>query len=400
MDFEPDVNDEVVEVDGADESEELDLEALVKQARRSRVINEADMQAILASASDEQADRLYAQLQRLNIQIISSSGETIEDMGDTPGVLTPFNEGVDDSEGAEYLVGEVEDDPVHTYLREIGQVPLLTAEQEIWLATQLTAVAALESLKAEAMSNGDDEDAENTARFRAMMANYTNLLTQWQHVCQACEILVVDPPEITAVIDEAQNLRRGWNANESSYIRHYLNEGNWGQNDAWTDLAERSFDVYTAFYLLPPQLVQQLLDYYEAEDMLPDVDTFYTWLTDANIALKVNEFLIYNLAEEAKVNLTRANLRLVVSVAKRYMGRGIQLLDLVQEGNVGLLRAVEKFDHTKGYKFSTYATWWIRQAVSRAIADQARTIRIPVHMFETINKIVRLQRDLVQKLGP
>ncbi len=127
--------------------------------------------------------------------------------------------------------------------------------------------------------------------------------------------------------------------------------------------------------------------------------TFREWLEEEKGSLKYNEFMIYELAEEAKVNLTGANLRLVVSVAKRYMGRGIQLLDLVQEGNVGLLRAVEKFDHTKGYKFSTYATWWIRQAVSRAIADQARTIRIPVHMFETINKIIKMQRDLVQQLG-
>lgn len=115
---------------------------------------------------------------------------------------------------------------------------------------------------------------------------------------------------------------------------------------------------------------------------------------EVELALRIEEGDL-----EAKQRLAEANLRLVVSIAKRYVGRGMQFLDLIQEGNMGLMKAVEKFDYQKGFKFSTYATWWIRQAITRAIADQARTIRIPVHMVETINKLIRIQRQLLQDLG-
>jgi RNA polymerase primary sigma factor len=131
---------------------------------------------------------------------------------------------------------------------------------------------------------------------------------------------------------------------------------------------------------------------------LPSARTFTSYLLTED-ELQAELATIEYRAQEARHDLIRANLRLVVSVAKRYIGRGSSFLDLIQEGNIGLLRAVSKFDPTRGYKFSTYATWWIRQSISRSIADQARTIRIPVHIFETVNRLFRLQRRMTQQLG-
>ena len=270
-----------------------ELAALVARAKQSGIVTHAELDALFVSQdmSPEQLDAVYVTLQQAGIEIVEED-EDEEPLFDFEPEVVVETVPVEDAPSPTA-------DPVRMYLKTIGKVPLLTAEDEVMLAK-----------KVEAGLEAEEQMARN---IRPTNERLHDMLMK------------------AALMRDVVRL----------------------------EAAERP----------SPELIRELLHRVEREGQL------------------------------ARKRLIESNLRLVVSIAKRYVGRGMLFLDLIQEGNLGLIRAVEKFDYSKGYKFSTYATWWIRQAITRAIADQARTIRIPVHMVETINKLLRVQRQLMQDLN-
>lgn len=294
------------------------------------------------------------------------------------------------------LALELSEDPVRLYLKEIGQINLLDADSEFRLAARIEAEQYLLSQTHKLAGT-----RKTTLPIQPVyLAVIDDLLTNWQSFLDDLQQLQrTDIPDLSLILSEAQMLRRQWNSNEPSYLRNFLdNNGKWGKVVVWDTTVRHIFNAFLYLYLLPEALAGSLLQELLKNCQLPDLKFFKKHLPPEEVLDKEAED-IHLRSEEANQTLIRANLRLVVSIAKRYLGRGISFLDLIQEGNLGLLRAVNKFDPTRGFKFSTYATWWIRQSISRYIAEQARTIRIPVHLFETITRLLRVQRSMVQKLG-
>ena len=299
----------------------------------------------------------------------------------------------EDIQAANILL-EFGDDPVRLYLKEIGRVELLDPNREFWLSTRMEASRRIEQISSQHPIAVRKHSGEGGA-YRAL---FSEMQTAWKRLGEDVQRIGYEPPEILSMLEEARGLRVTWDRDTDSYLRSYLDNGLWGKDSMWDDVARLAFTVFVTLYLFPDDVAEHFAKHYEDKQRLPSARTFSRNLP-ADDVLIADKVTIQFLANEAHTAIIRANLRLVVSVAKRYVGRGSSFLDLIQEGNIGLLRAVTKFDPTRGYKFSTYATWWIRQAITRSIADQARTIRIPVHLLESIAKLTRAQRSLTQKFG-
>ena len=290
------------------------------------------------------------------------------------------------------LAIELSEDPVRLYLREIGLVKLLDSDSEFRLATLSEADRFIATLRKLSQRKGV---SLSSSIYHSLISE---MLTSWDRLIEDTERLNHELPNLALMVAESQSLHTGWQFDSPSYFRAYLDNGHWGVDHLWDNLARHAYAVFLSLYLLPFKYAEWLLTHVRDQYSFPAQRTLYRNLPSDEELLNDMD-LIHVRAVEGNQALINANLRLVVSVAKRYLGRGMSLLDLIQEGNMGLLRAVGKFDPRRGFKFSTYATWWIRQSINRSIAEQARTIRIPVHLFESISRILRAQRHLTQVLG-
>jgi RNA polymerase primary sigma factor len=425
------------------------VEAVLSRPRRSRhEIEEARLagmrpgRAAAADVGDDDIDELPVvsgdldlgdedvepDVAELSIEVVAE--EAIEGVPVPPGLEAP--EKLSPAEVEEPSTEELEslsadmigiDDPVRMYLKEIGKVALLTAEEEVVLAKaiELGEQIIVEPWKAViSLHEWTLHDTERKTRttkpqHRLPFGPETHaMVASALAFGDAAELLVpatdfplakaakdAQSPGTTALLKEAKALLGAYNrapaaeAFQALLDWSYLSVHN-GDLDSRDSAGLRAIYDWTRDAVAFPALERWI----RAEN---DTDLLRRMGYDPEVPphtkMRDRKGDVVKIGRDAREQLTSANLRLVVSIAKKYIGRGMSFLDLIQEGNIGLIRAVEKFDFEKGFKFSTYATWWIRQAITRAIADQARTIRIPVHMVETINRLIRVSRQLLQDLG-
>ncbi len=320
------------------------------------------------------------------------------------------------------------DDPVRMYLKEIGKVPLLNAEEEVVLAKSIELGEQIVEEPWKAVLSlwewtKNETEKKTRTKFPQHQLPYkdeTDRIVRGVFGAAAADGLLQAAPEpVTKEINKAQRANPAPADATKAHLKdakaHLTAFAEAPTADAFRELVDWSYMVVhsgdleardnpglRAVYDWTQSVAHESLQRWILAGKDADILAEMGWdpeMSQAHIKARDRRGVLVRIGKEGRENLTSANLRLVVSIAKKYIGRGMSFLDLIQEGNIGLIRAVEKFDYEKGFKFSTYATWWIRQAITRAIADQARTIRIPVHMVETINRLIRVSRGLLQELG-